>query len=332
MYGKYALQGLELAIDDAVNTGICEKDEIKLITEDTQAKPAESVAAFLKLVSANRISAVITATSGVTLAIKPIANKKKVVVINASAISTEIEDSDDYCFSVIPNAEVEGKFLADFAYKNLGKRKAGVLYRNDPSGKSFHDIFVQRFKELGGHIVYEDWHPPEERDFRAYISKIAPVEEMDVLFIASFGPEVALYLRQANEMGVSKQVLAYTTFYSPKVLEIAGFAANGVLFTLPNFDPDSDEPIVRDLKEKVFKKYNQKEVNYYIASHYDAMMLLINAIKKGNYTGDSIRKYIANLDSMDGITGKIRFDRNGGAYVPMRIFTVQNQKFVEYKK
>jgi len=332
MYGKYDLEGIELAIETAINEGIISKGKIKLFVEDGQTDPAKGTAAFLKLVNANKVSAVIAVTSGVILAIKPIANQKNVVLINASAVSTEIEDADDYCFSVIPSAEVEGSYLAEFAFKKLNKRNAGILYRNDKSGISFKNIFARSFAKLGGKIVYDEPHLPDERDFRTYIAKISAVKEMDVLFMASFGPEVALYLRQAKELGVSKQVLSYTPFYSPKVLEIGGTAVNGVFFTVPNFDPNSNEPIIEELKRKVFEKYQKNEVNYYIASHYDAMSLLIDAIKHGNNSSDAIRQHIRKIPSFTGITGNIEFDNNGAAYVPMKIFTVQEQKFVEFNK
>lgn len=332
MYGKYDLQGIELALEDAMNKGTIPKGGIKLFVEDGQTDPAKGTAAFLKLVNANNVSAVIAVTSGVVLAIKPIANQKKVVLINASAISTEIEDADDYCFSVIPSAEVEGSFLAEFAFKKLDKRNAGILYRNDQSGISFKNIFARCFTKLGGKVVYEEPHMPEERDFRTCITKISDVKEIDVLFMASFGPEVALYLRQAKELGISKQVLTYTPFYSPKVLEIGGTAVNGVFFTVPNFDPNSSEPIIEELKRKVLEKYNQPEVNYYIASHYDAMSLLIDAIKHGNNNSESICQYIRTLPSLSGITGDIEFNKNGAAYIPMKIFTVKDLKFVEFEK
>jgi len=329
-YGKYMQQGLELALDDAINKGLIKPNEIKLVVEDGEANPAKSVDAFMKLVNVDKIIGVIPATSGVILAIKPIANEKKVVLLNASAISTQIEDSSDYCFSVLPNASVEGKFLAEFSYNTLSKRNAGVLYRNDPSGKSFHENFVQKFRELGGTIVYEEAHQPELNDFRSHISQIHSIKFLDLLFVASFGPEVATYVRQATELGLKTQVITYETFNSPKVLEIAGTSANGVLFCANNFDPNSNDPIINELKEKVLKKFNQSEVNYYIASHYDAMMLLITAIANNNQTGESIRNYLKSLRVYNGMTGQIQFDKNGGATIPLSIYTVRNNKFVRY--
>ena len=329
-FGNYWKQGLELALDDAINQGIVKKDNIKLIIEDAQADPRKSVDAFKKLVEIDKVVACITATSGVTLALKPIANQNEVVLINASAISTEIEDAQDYIFSVIPNARFTGYFLAETAFNKLGKRNAGILYRNDASGKSFCENFSKRFRELGGNIVFEDTHDPNATDYRTNIAKIKAVKNMDVLFVASWGPDVAYYLKQAKELGVHKQVLAYETFYTPKVLEIAGSAANGVIFSAPQFNAIKDEPLMKDFKEKVMRKYNQEEVNYHIAGHYDAMMLVLDAISKGNRTGETIRNYLMGLKSFQGVTGEIRFDNNGGAQLPLRLFTVRNDKFITY--
>ena len=87
---------------------------------------------------------------------------------------------------------------------------------------------------------------------------------------------------------------------------------------------------MKDFKEKVMRKYNQEEVNYHIAGHYDAMMLVLDAISKGNRTGETIRNYLMGLKSFQGVTGEIRFDNNGGAQLPLRLFTVRNDKFITY--
>jgi branched-chain amino acid transport system substrate-binding protein len=330
-FGNYWKQGLELALDDAIIQGIVSKDKIKLVIEDAQADPRKSVDAFKKLVDIDKILACITATSGVTLAIKPIANQNKVVLMNASAISTEIEDAPDYVFSVIPNARYTGYFLAETAFNKLGKRNAGILYRDDPSGKSFYDNFSKRFRELGGNIVFVDTHEPNATDFRTNIAKIKNVNKMDVLFMASWGTDDAYYLRQAKELGVHTQVLAYETFYTPKVLEIAGSAANGVIFSAPEFNAWIEEPRLKEFREKILKKYDQKEINYHIAGHYDAMMLLIKAVSNGNYTGEAIKDYLRNIKEYNGITGLIEFDENGGASIPLTLYTVRDNRFVIYR-
>ena len=327
-YGTYLKQGSELAIDDAIENGLIKKDEIKFIIEDSAGDSAKGVAGFQKILSTENVVATIPSLSGVTLAAKPIGNEKHIVMINGSAISTDIETDNDYMFSVLPNAEAEGYFLADLAYTQ-GKRTMGILSRNDASGKSFNTAFKKKFTELGGTIIYEDNHAPNATDFRSYITKIASLKNLDGIFVASYGPEVATYMKQARELNLSKQVYGYTTSYSPKVIEIAGPASEGLTFSAPAFNTNSsDDPIANEFKDKIFKKYNSTDNNYYIASHYDAMMLLLTAISKGNRTGESIRNYIANLKTYQGKTGLIKFDNNGLGSIPLQAYTIKDGKFI----
>lgn len=327
-YGNYMRQGIELAIEDARKEGL--GVGVRLAAEDSEADPAKAVAAFRKLTEVNGAIAIIPATSGVILALKPLANSARVILVNASAISTEIEDSDDYLFSVIPDASIEGAFLADSA-RSLDKRRMAVLYRNDASGKSFLDSFKREFSAKGGTVVFEDAHQPNEIDFRSFIAKISSLEALDGLFMASFGPEVAAYLKQCLDQGIKHQVFAYTTFNSPKVLEIAGDAADGVLFSAPAFDASSNEPGVASLREKVRARYATDELNYYIASHYDAAKILLAAIKAGARDGESIRQYLAQQKTYEGKSGHLTFLPKGAASIPLKLYTVRNRKFVPYE-
>jgi branched-chain amino acid transport system substrate-binding protein len=325
-YGQFMKQGLELALDDAVAQGMVKQGQVRLVVEDGGGEPAKSLNAFRKLLAADKPVAVVAALSGVILPIKPLANKNHIVLLNGSSISTEIEDADDYSFSVIPNAAVEGSFLAEFATKR-GDKTAGILYRNDASGKAFYETFKTKFETLGGKIVFTDSHNPNEGDFRPFIAKTRSVPQMGVLFMASYGPEVAKYLQQALEQGASRRLLAYTTFYSPKVLEIAGNAAEGVCFSAPAFDALSDQPKAVELRDKITKHYGSKESNYYIASHYDAMMLLLEQIRAGSHDATAIRNRLANTKSYEGLSGTINFDKNGGCTLPLKMYHVENGKF-----
>jgi branched-chain amino acid transport system substrate-binding protein len=328
-YGAYMKQGLEIALDDTYKEGVLSNENVQLIIEDGQGSPRESVNAFNKLITSNKIVACIPATSGVTLAMKPIANQKNIVLINGSAISNEIEDKNDFVFSVLPNAKIEGEFLATVSFDTLNMKSAVVVYRDDASGSSFKDSFVKKFQDLGGRILDIQGHQPNVVSFQSIITKISKVSA-DIIFVASWGPEVALFAKQSKELGLKKQIITYETFNSPKVLEIAGNSAEGVIFCSPQFNENSNDIRISELREKVLQKYNQVEVNYYIAAHYDAFMLIMSAIAEGNKKGDAIRSYLANLKLYEGITGTMRFDDKGACTMALELYTVKNNQFVRY--
>lgn len=330
-YGRYMQQGMELSLEDAIKNNIIKKNIVKLVFEDSQADPRKSVDAFYKLIKIDNVVAVVPATSAVILALKPLANKNEVVLINATAISPEIEDSPDYLFTIIPDASFEGKFLAEVSYEKLGKRNAAIIYRNDQSGKSFQDFFSKRFRECGGNVVFNEANEPNSNDFKAHITKIKTINSVDVVFVACFGTETAYYLKQAAELGLKVQVITYETFNSPKNIEIAGDAANNIIFCSPEFDKNSDDPAIRGLRLKVREKYNQNEFNFFIAAHYDAISLILDAISNGYESGKDIKQYLKNKTEYNGVTGKISFNENGGAIVPLIMYTVKDRKFGLFK-
>jgi branched-chain amino acid transport system substrate-binding protein len=149
------------------------------------------------------------------------------------------------------------------------------------------------------------------------------------VFIPSFGPEVATMIKQSYELNFQSQFLTYETFYSPKTLEIAGATANGILFCASSFN--SNDTLKTQLQNKLKLKYNTDELNYYVASHYDAMMLLLKSIAAGNSTGEEIKNYISNLKTYFGLSGKITFIDNGASEIPLSIYTVKDKNFEIYK-
>ncbi len=326
-YGKYMKQGIELAIEDAIDNKKIEEGQVTFIFEDSKAEARTSVNAINKLIEHDNIIACIPATSAVTLAMKPITNKNEVVLINATAISPLIEDAKDFVFSIIPDATFEGNFLANYAYYVLKKKRAAIIYRNDQSGIGFNESISKKFREHGGEIKYIGAQQPNDNNFMSHILKIKEFSDIDVIFVMLFGPEVANFAKQSKENGIEKQIMTYETFNSQTALSIAGNSANGIIFCSPKFDKNSKDSLSIRLRNKIKEKYNQSEYNYFIAAHYDAAMLIIEGISQGNISGQELKNYLYQTNLYKGLTGEIRFSEKGGAEVPLVVFTVKNEKF-----
>lgn len=326
-YGLYMRRGAELAYEEAVATGAIESSAVRYVAEDATHEPAKALSAFQKLLTVEQPAGVIAASSGIILAIKPLANQRQVVILNPTAIAPEIEDADDYVFSIIPNADMEGRFLAEVAVRD-GRTNIGVIYRNDPSGLAFRAAFSERVAQLGATVSLDLSHNPNEQDFRPLVRRISSTPELEVVFMASFGLEVAAFLKQAREQGVRTPLITYATFYQPKVLEVAGDAAEGVLFSAPAFDPEGSDPAVLALRKRMKERYGQDDLNYYVVSHYDAMMLMLTAIASGAQDGKDMRTFLANLQSYDGLSGTITFDAHGAGAVPLVLYRVTEGRFV----
>jgi len=329
VYGNYMKQGLEVAYDDAVKNKTIDPKYVKLVIEDVKIDPKLAISAYRKLKSTTNLVAVLPVTSACTLAIKSISNKDNVVMINTTAISSEIEDLDDYTFSVLADAKLISKYLVKFAL-DKEKNNASIIYRDDASGVSIMNEFKKQFIAKGGNIILTEANKPSSFEFKNSISKLKDTNT-SLVILASFGTEVSKYLIQAKEMDYSTQVMAYETFYSQKALDEAKGNAEGIIFPIPKFDVNSKKADVEALRQKIKNKYNSDKIVFYTATMYDGISLLFDAINQGNKSGNKIKKYIHNLESYNGITGKMSFREDGGIITDLIAITVKNDKFIELK-
>lgn len=115
-YGRETKQGLDLAIDEANKSGILGGKKIKVIYEDDQIDPRIGTQAINKLITIDKVPIIIGAfSSRVTLAIAPIAERNKTVLLSASATADSIKDAGDYIFRIVPANKIQGAAAANFA-------------------------------------------------------------------------------------------------------------------------------------------------------------------------------------------------------------------------
>lgn len=329
-YGVYFKQGSELALLDAIKENLINPEHVQLLIEDGKADAATSLSAFKKLVEIDKISSCLVDLSNVILAIKPVANQDSIVSINSSSFSSEIEDGNDFMFSVLPNAKQYGSYIGSFCYDTLKFKNAGVLFRNDQMGISFNENFKASFSALGGNITFEESHAVSATDYKVIIQKIRN-KKVDMILVASYGPEIASFAKQCKESNYQVQIITYQGFFIKSALEAAGEAANGIICIASAFDPSSTDSNVIKLKEKLRERYNTDDLNYYLAAHYDGTKILLEAIANGNKTGSEIRSYIIKTKTFNGLTGTITFDKNGLASIPLTSYIIQNSQFVHLR-
>ncbi len=320
--GKDIQSGMLQALDDAISEGQIDKGQIEILFEDGQIDAQKTVSAYNKLFEIDNIQTVTTVTSKSILAIKPLINANEVVLINGSAISTEIEDSSDFCFSIIPNAAIESKALANYVFKNFEFHNIAIVYRNDQSGASFRDEFTKSFKELGGTISINEAHSPNTTNFRTIITKLKGIGDIDAIFMPSFGHETAMFAKQSEEMNFKKQIFTYEIFNRPESINAAGTSASRVIFCSPNFNETSEKAI--KLKEKIETNYHNANYNYYLTSHYDATRLIISIIANGAKNGSEIKTGINILESFIGINGTFIFNEYGAASSKINFYTIED--------
>ena len=191
-------------------------------------------------------------------------------------------------------------------------------------------VFTKKFGEFGGNIsIVENYHEGAN-DFRTQLTKIKETQPPAIYIIGHY-KEIAQILKQAKELGINSQFFSVSAFEVPELLELAGDAAEGVIYVTPMYDPTSEEKIIRTFVDKFQKKYRKKP-GIVEAHAYDAVKVLAYAMEKGGISGIEIKNALYQIKDYPGVTGKITFDYKGDVIKPLRIKTVKNKKFIEYKE
>jgi branched-chain amino acid transport system substrate-binding protein len=227
--------------------------------------------------------------------------------------------------------EVEGKVAGYIAAKNLGASKIAILYDDIPFGVTLASSCKAEAESLGAEIVYYEKFGDDEQDFTAWLTSIKAIPDLDLLVIFGYYYH-STALVQARSMGITVPIMGAEGFDSPKFIELAGKAAEGVLI-VTDLDRDSNSETV----QKFLKDYKDRtgiEADMVAASAYDAVAILAKAVENAGSTDtEAIRNALLKIQNVEAVTGLIQGftgQRNAIKYIVVQ--KVQNGAFHFYQK
>ncbi|MDI6762330.1 MAG: ABC transporter substrate-binding protein [Thermodesulfobacteriota bacterium] len=319
-YGTYMKKGVDLAIEEINAKGGIKGSKIAPIWEDDKGTPTAAVSAIKKLISVDRVPVVVGSLTATALAMIPVADKENTVFITSLSTHPDIAKMSKWSFRNCINTVPSAMAVVDFAYKQQGKRKLGILFFQNESTRRIAEGVKKRFEELGGTVVGMEMLAEEGVDYRSPIIKIKNANP-DSIYIAAFARQGGLAMKQLVESGVNLQFYA-DPIESPVWLQTAGSAANGAIYGYLD--------IQQSFLDKYKSKYNE-EGEIWGALYYDTMYTLTIAIEKGGYTAEGIRKSLIEIKDYPGITGAITYGPERDVIKPPIIKMVKDGKFMKHQ-
>nr|VFK59359.1 MAG: branched-chain amino acid transport system substrate-binding protein [Candidatus Kentron sp. TC] len=331
-YGRSTREGVELAVEEINASGIL-PEGFEAVFEDDQMTSSVGVSAFQRLQTSIKPAVVIGPFgSSVVLAVAPIANRTKTIIISASATADSIADAGDFVFRITPANSRQGADIAVFSYNKLNARTAAVVFRRNDYGQTLRDAFISKFEGTGGKVVAVEGITGGTTDLRAMLTRIQGLEP-DVLFFPLHSQESTLLLRQAADVGITAALISADGAMTTELLEGAGSAAEGAYFsTLALGYGESDDKIV-EFGKAFQTRYNKKH-DVYAAYYYEVTWLVARAIAAVGNDAKTIRDYLYAMNgnrAYRGLTGVTAFDDRGEVNKPFYIYAVKNNAFELYR-
>lgn len=337
-YGQSLVDGIELAVEEINNNGGVLGKKIELVKVDNKSENAEAANVATRLATRDKVVAILgPATSGNTKAAAPIAIQNKVPLISASATADDVTvDSKgkvrEYVFKTCFSDSFQGVAMAEFAYNELGLKKAAILVDNTSDySKGLTKSFLETYKKLGGTVVTEQAYQSKETDFKAVLTNIK-VANPEVMFLPGYYEEVGLIVKQARELGLNVPVLGGDGYDSPKLLELAGKDALNKVFYTNHYSSKDNTPEMVKFKESYNKKYS-KEPNAFNALGYDMAYFLADALKRaGEADSVKLKDALAATKDFQAVTGKFSIDKNHNPVKAITILEMRNGEQTFLKK
>ena len=279
-YGIAIKAGLELALETINGKGVLGGQKIALTVEDSAGDKNQAINAARKLIGRDKVVLVIGPTlSNEMFAVGPVTNERKVPTIGTSTTASGITDIGPYIFRTsLPESDVVPVTFRKA--QGRGMKTVALMYANDDAfSKSGYDVMKASADKLGVKIVATETFGSKDTDFSAQLTKIKALKP-DAIAISALVEPVSGVVLQARQLGFGKetQLIGGNGSNSPKLGEIAGAAADGMLVGSPWFIAKPDA--TNQAFVAAFKAKYGKDPDQFAAQAYDCMFIVAAAIER----------------------------------------------------
>jgi len=332
-FGVAVRQGIDLYINEFNARGGL---QVRLEYFDEEGQAALGVAGYYDLIDRGVTAIIGAVTSGVTMAVVPLAYEDNIPMITASSTheNVTVEAGTGRVFTNMFRScfidPFQGQKMAEFAFQELGAQTAAILYNNEIDYSiGLTEAFIARAEELGLEIVATATFQVGAVDFRGQLTNIA-AQNPDVLFVPEYYQAISLVGPQSADVGLDATLLGADGWATVVDFMYDASSLEGAFF-LTGFSPDVADPRVQTFIEN-FRAAEGVTPNMFAAQAYDAAAILVAAIELALADGhmpntDAFKTaVIAHMAATDmtGVTGHITFDQFNNPQKTAVILEVQN--------
>lgn len=314
--GNFVTNGAKIAADEINAKGGINGAKIELLIEDNKSNPTEAAAAAEKLIVRDKVPVLLGAWSSTyTLAVMPKLMEYKVPMLVETSSADKITTAGNpYVFRISPTNAMEAQSFAQHVAP-LKIRKADFLVVNNDWGRGSADAFHAMLKQKGVAIGLTQTIDAAAQDMSSQLSSIKATDS-DTLFITTAVEQLTLILKQAQALGIKRQIITLGGSQNPdQLISQAGTAANGTMHDvmfMPWFpdnapDPATARSFIAEWKKRGLDPNGLTEG----VRGYDGVRTIAAAVAAaGAADPEKIREALWKIQ-LTGLTGNIKFQKVG---------------------
>lgn len=270
-YGKESRNGMQLRVDEINARGGINGRKLRLVVEDNGYDPKKAILAAQKLVTGDKVFAVLghlgTATN---MAVLPYLIENKVFNFLPQGGAKELYDPPSpYKVGLAPSYRSMTGASLGFLLNKKNYKKVGILYQDDDFGQDVVAGAESFLKSMNKSLAEKVAYKRGATDFSSQIAKLKAAD-CDLVVLGATLRELVGSVSEAHKTGFNPDFITTVAAYSQSVPTLGGKEMGGIyastMFRLPYAD-DLDQA-VRDYFIAYKKKFNEDPGLYSMYGSY----------------------------------------------------------------
>jgi branched-chain amino acid transport system substrate-binding protein len=308
--GTYQKEGYDVCADEVNAKGGLLGRKVEFVLYDDQSNPATGVKLYEKLITEDKVDAVMGPySSPISEAVANVTEKYKKVMVSPLAATTSIfRKGRKYIFMVISPAEVYLEGLIDMAVKR-GLKTVAIVNEDTLFAKASANGAAELAKKRGMQVVLQEAYPKGNTDFSGLLVKIKALNP-DVIAGGTYFDDAVAITRQMKELGVNPKMFGLTVGGDlPEFHDLLKQNAE-YIYGATQWDESLPYPGQKEFVGAYTKRFKH-EPSYHSAAGYAGCLLYVEAARRaGTLDADKVRDELLKLKTRTAF-GDYAVDQDG---------------------
>ncbi|MFW6046821.1 MAG: ABC transporter substrate-binding protein [Candidatus Woesearchaeota archaeon] len=318
--GEQERNGMMLAQDEINENG----KKVSLYIEDSKSNAKDGVSAAIKLIKRDKVDLLITSTTGISLAVKPIAEKNNIDLV-AYCQDPDIAKQSDYVTRLYLGLNDEAKAFVGYI-ESVSDKRIAILYNQvEAWEKIVNNILEPTVTDNNHQLVFKENYPVGKQDLKNIVAKLKSADA-DILILLSYGFEFPSLFPLFIENNILQEtvIMGGWGFLYPNIKDEW---LEDILVSGPPFVFEKNT-LVNRFSEKYKKQYGNYG-NYDAAMAYNVIDVIYRFYDKSEIkSGERFKKLIKNTKIEESVVGAYTIDQNGSMIIITKLGEYDNGRIV----
>lgn len=288
---------------------------LEFVIKDDESEPQKANAAVAELINQEKVDAVIGCSStGSTLATVTTVDKEMIPTVAMAAGTRVTQPVKKWVFSVAPSDALVIERALIYIRDVLKVRNVAILHDSNAYGTGGADELKKQAPSYSINIVADKAYGSADTNMTPQLTKIAETDAQ-VILVWGTNPGPASIAQNMQQLGIDLPFVGSSGIANKKFIELAGSAANGVVFPasrliLPSTIPagSSWARAVEEFSAEYRAAYNM-DIDTFAAHGWDAANIVTYSLAKSRGDKAGTLKEIEKLKGYPGVDGVFTFSK-----------------------